>query len=62
VPLDVFGHLIHQIQLKRPQELWVMMRDVSLNRLEELCLGPTCELRPALAVGNPCMRPVYRGS
>jgi hypothetical protein len=62
MPFDVLGHLIHQIQLKRPQELWVMMRDVSLNRLEELCLGATCELRPALAVGDPCVPSVDRGS
>ena len=50
---NVLGHLHQHIQLQRPEELGVMMRDVLLSRLEQLLLGATCELRPALAVGDP---------
>ncbi|MBV9838088.1 MAG: hypothetical protein JO156_08215 [Solirubrobacterales bacterium] len=38
VPPDVLGHLLHHIQPQSPQELWVMMREVSLGRVEELSL------------------------
>jgi hypothetical protein len=55
MPLDVLGHLIHQVQLHCPKELGVMMSDVPLDRLEELLLRTACELRPALTVGDPCM-------
>ena len=53
MPVDVLGHLIHHIQLKRPQELGMMMGDVPLYRFEELLLRSACELRPALAFGDP---------
>src|SRR5690242_17117260 len=38
-----------------------MMRNVLLSRLEQLMLGATCELRPALAEGDPSMPFVDRG-
>jgi hypothetical protein len=44
---------MHQIQLQRPEKLWMMVREVSLCRSEQLLLGIACELRPALAVGDP---------
>ena len=53
VPPDVLGHLMHRVQLKCPKELWVMMGEVSLGRIEQLLLGLSCELRPALAEGDP---------
>ena len=52
-PRTFLGHLLHHIQLQRPQELWVVMCEVLLCRVEELLLGIPCELRPALAVGDP---------
>lgn len=55
VPPDVLGHLMHRVQLQCPEELGVMMSEVSLNRLEQLLLGLSCELRPALAVSDPTM-------
>jgi hypothetical protein len=61
MPLDVLGHLIHQVQLHCPEELGVMMRDVPLDRFEELLLRTACELRPALAVRDPRMPFVQRG-
>jgi hypothetical protein len=33
----------------------MMMREVSLHHIEELLVGGPCELRPALAVGDPTM-------
>jgi hypothetical protein len=53
MPPDVLGHLVHQFQPKRPDELRVMMREVSLSRLEELLRGIACQLCPALAVSDP---------
>ena len=44
---------MHRGQLKRPDELWVPMGEVSLSRVEQLLLGFACELRPALAEGDP---------
>jgi hypothetical protein len=61
MPLDVLGHLIHQVQLQRPKELGVMMSDVSLYRFEKLFLRTACELRPALAFGDPPAAFVDRG-
>ena len=46
---------MHRVQLQCPEELGVMMSEVSLNRLEQLLLGLSCELRPALTVGDPAM-------
>lgn len=31
----------------------MMVCEVLLDRIEELLVGAACELRPALAVGNP---------
>jgi hypothetical protein len=61
MPLDVLGHLIHQVQLQRPKELGMMMSDVPLYRFEELFLRTACELRPALAFRDPPMAFIDRG-
>jgi hypothetical protein len=50
---DILGHLKHHIRLQCPQELGMVVREMSLNRLKELFVGPTRELRPALTVGHP---------
>jgi hypothetical protein len=55
VPPDVLGHLMHRVQLQCPEELGVMMSEVSLNRVEQFLLGVSGELRPALAVSDPTM-------
>jgi len=55
VPPDVLGHLMHRVQLQCPEELGVMMSEVSLNRVEQFLLGVSGELRPALAVSDPAM-------
>jgi hypothetical protein len=47
--------LHHYLRLQCPQELGMMMREVSLNHIEELFIGRPCELRPALAIGDPTM-------
>ena len=60
MPRDVLGHLIDHVQLQRPEELRVMMGDVSLYRLEELLLRTSGELRPALAIRDPPMPLVDR--
>ncbi len=39
----------------------MVMSEVSLRRVEELLLGVTLELRPALAVGNPIVLSVDWG-
>jgi hypothetical protein len=44
---------MHQFQPQCPEELWMMVREVSLSRCEQLFLGVASELRPALAVSNP---------
>jgi hypothetical protein len=36
---NVLGHLIHQFQPQRPEELWMVSREVQLGRLIELLLG-----------------------
>ena len=53
MPPNVLGHLHQHIQLQCPEELGVMMCDVLLSGIEELFLGASSELRPALAVGDP---------
>jgi hypothetical protein len=45
--------LKHHIRLQRPEELRMMVCEVLLNRIEELRVGAACQLRPALAVGDP---------
>ena len=52
---------MHQIQPQRPEELWMMMREVSLSRFEQLLLGIARELRPALAVRDPSVSVLDRG-
>jgi hypothetical protein len=44
---------MHHIQLQRPEELWMMVCEMTLGRIEQLFLRISRELRPALAVGNP---------
>jgi hypothetical protein len=61
LPPDVLGHLMHHFQLKRPQELWVMMGEMSLSRSEQLLLGVSCELRPAFAESDPTVTVLVRG-
>jgi hypothetical protein len=46
---------MHRVQLQCPEELGVMMSEVSLYRFEQFLLGVSCELRPALAVSNPAV-------
>jgi hypothetical protein len=53
VPPDLLGHLMHRVQLQCPEELGVMMCEVSLDRVEQLLLGSACKLRPAFADDNP---------
>lgn len=60
-PRTALGHLKYHIKPQRPQELWVMMGEVPLCRLEELMLGIAFELRPALAVCDPYVPFVDRG-
>jgi DNA-binding SARP family transcriptional activator len=60
-PRTFLGHLKHHVEPYRPQELRVMMSEVSLRRVEELLLGIANELRPTLAVGDPAMHFVDRG-
>ena len=55
MPPDVLGHLMHRLQLQRPQELRVMMSKMSLSHSEQLLLGVACELRPALAERGPAV-------
>jgi hypothetical protein len=38
-----------------PKELGVVMREVSLGRLEQFVLGISRESRPTLAEGNPAV-------
>ena len=52
LPPDVLGHLTHHPWSQRPQELGMMVSEVSLSRGEELSLVVACELRPTLAVGD----------
>jgi hypothetical protein len=58
---NILGHLHHQIRLQRPQELWMVVREMPLDRFEQLLIGATHELRPALAVGDPSLPFIDRG-
>jgi hypothetical protein len=51
----VLGHLKHHLRLQCPEELGVVMREMSLNRRKELIVGAACELRPALTVSYPTL-------
>ena len=48
----ILGHLHHYLRLQRPQELRMVMCEMSLDRVEQLLVGATCESRPALAVDD----------
>ena len=52
LPPDVLGHLTHHPRPQRPQELRMVVSEVSLSRQEELALVAPCEFRPTLAVGD----------
>jgi hypothetical protein len=39
----------------------MVMREMSLNRLEQLRIGATYESRPALALGDPSLPLIDRG-
>jgi hypothetical protein len=52
---NILGHLKHHIRPQGPQELGMMVCEMPLDRGEELLLGAACELRPALAVGDPLL-------
>jgi hypothetical protein len=43
MPPDVLSHLTHHPRPKRPQELWMVMCEMSLGRREKLMLVVTCE-------------------
>jgi hypothetical protein len=45
--------LEHHFRLQCPQELWVVVCEVSLHRIEELLVRIARELRPALASSDP---------
>jgi hypothetical protein len=47
--------LKHHFRLQRPQELWVVVCEVSLHRVEELLVRIARELRPALALSDPTL-------
>lgn len=51
-PRPLLDHLRYHVELKRPQELRVVMCEVLLGRSEKLLPAFACELRPTLAVGN----------
>ena len=52
---NILGHLKHHLRLKRPQELWMMVCEVPFDRVEELGVGITREVRPTLALGDPAL-------
>jgi hypothetical protein len=39
----------------------MVMREMSLDRLEQLRVGAACELRPALALDDPSLPRIDRG-
>ena len=61
MPPDVLGHLTHHPRPQRPQELRMVMCEMTLSRCVELMLVVACELRPALAVGDPPVPSVDSG-
>jgi hypothetical protein len=52
---------MHHVQLKRPEELGMVVREMSLCRVEQLFLRIPGELRPALAVSDPPMTILHGG-
>ena len=61
LPPDVLGHLAHRPRTHRPKELRMVVSKVPLCRYVELALIVSCELRPALAVGDPLAPSIDRG-
>ena len=61
MPPDVLGHLMHRFQLQRPEELRMMMGEMSLSRGKQLLFGLSCELRPTFAEGDPSVAALDRG-
>jgi len=43
---DVLGHLRHHVQPQCAEELWMVVREVTLRRSEELFSATARELRP----------------
>ena len=58
---DILGHLHHQLRRQRPQELGMVVREMPLDRLEQLLIGAACKLRPAVAVGDLSLPLIDRG-
>ena len=58
---DILGHLHHDLRVHRPKELGMVVREMLLYCLKQLLIRATCELRPALAVGDPSLPPFDRG-
>jgi hypothetical protein len=52
---------MHQLQPQRPEELWMMVREVSLGRFKQLLLRIAGELRPTLAVRDPSVTVLASG-
>jgi hypothetical protein len=44
--------MCHHLRLQRPEELGMVVCEMSLDRLEQFLIGATCELRPALALDD----------
>ena len=61
LPPDVLGHLVHQLQPQRPEELRMVVREVALSSVEQFLMRIACELRPALAISDPPVTVVDRG-
>jgi hypothetical protein len=52
---DILSHLHHNLRIQRPQELGMVVREMLLDRLKQLLIGATCELRPALAMSDSAL-------
>ena len=60
-PRTFLGHLRHNVEPNRPQELGMVMGEMILRRIEELLLGVTLEPRPTLAIRDPVVLSVDWG-
>jgi hypothetical protein len=58
---NLLSHLHHHRRIQRPQQLGMVMREMPLHGLKQLLIGAACELRPALAVGDPAFPLIDRG-
>ena len=54
-PRTFLGHLSHHVEPDCPQELRVVMGEVSLCRVEQLLFGVALQLRPTFAIGDPAV-------